>query len=159
MAAKRGSVKGLVVRSRGVVRGSSTRRYGALTISHLPLTFNKGWRILQIDENDKHSDLNAQKWNARAETYDQRRFDFMRFMQKRTIDLVTIRHGMSLLDIGCGTGWAVRHAAKRSNENGSFCGIDISPRMIEKATAQTPENRNIQFQVANLNSSCFCNYG
>jgi ubiquinone/menaquinone biosynthesis C-methylase UbiE len=99
-------------------------------------------------ESHMHSDLNARKWNVRAETYDKRRFDYMRFMQNRTIKLITIRYGISLLDIGCGTGWAVRKVAKLADREGTFCGIDISPRMIEKAMEQIPEGWDIQFQIA-----------
>ncbi|NEO01876.1 MAG: class I SAM-dependent methyltransferase, partial [Moorea sp. SIO3I7] len=40
----------------------------------------------------------------------------------------------SFLDVGCGTGWAVREAAKQL-KSGKACGIDISPKMIENALA------------------------
>jgi ubiquinone/menaquinone biosynthesis C-methylase UbiE len=104
---------------------------------------------------DKHGNLNAEKWNARAETYDQRRFDFMRFMQKRTIALVALKPGISLLDIGCGTGWAMRYTAKLLDGKGNFHGIDISPRMIERAIEQTSQESNIQFHVANAEALPF----
>ncbi|NEQ63069.1 MAG: class I SAM-dependent methyltransferase, partial [Moorea sp. SIO4A1] len=50
----------------------------------------------------------------------------------------------------CGTGWAVREAAKQL-KSGKACGIDISPKMIENALAQTRNglNQTIEFQVAN----------
>jgi len=100
-----------------------------------------------MSPNDQHSNLNARKWNVRAETYDKKRFDFMRFMQKRTIELIDLRHGMHVLDIGCGTGWAVRYIAKLLHDKGEFYGIDISPRMIERAIEQTPLDGNIHFQI------------
>lgn len=104
---------------------------------------------------DKHGNLNAEKWNARAETYDQSRFDFMRFMQKRTIRFVALKPGISLLDIGCGTGWAVRYTAKLLDGKGNFYGIDISSRMIERAIEQTSQQSNIRFQVANAEALPF----
>jgi ubiquinone/menaquinone biosynthesis C-methylase UbiE len=102
-----------------------------------------------MSETNNHSILNATKWNVRAETYDKKRFDYMRFMQKRTINLLNLKKGISLIDIGCGTGWTVRYAAKLVDSQGEFYGIDISPRMIEKAKEQTPEDSRIQFRIGN----------
>jgi ubiquinone/menaquinone biosynthesis C-methylase UbiE len=95
-----------------------------------------------------HSRLNAKKWDARAESYDRKRFDFMRFMQRRTIELTALRPGLSFLDLGCGTGWAVRYVARSLHMQGQFYGIDLSTRMIEKAREQTGEQRCIHFDVA-----------
>ena len=88
---------------------------------------------------EEHAKINANKWDHRAETYDEKRFDFMRFMQKRTVDLLSLTRGMALLDVGCGTGWAIRYAASLVGGQGKFCGIDISPSMIERAEAQSTE--------------------
>ena len=92
---------------------------------------------MQTDE--EHANINAAKWDRRSETYDEKRFNFMRFMQKRTVDLLSLTPGMALLDVGCGTGWAIRYAASLVGGQGRFCGIDISPGMIERAEAQSTE--------------------
>ncbi|MGA2615412.1 MAG: methyltransferase domain-containing protein [Spirochaetia bacterium] len=110
-----------------------------------------------MSREDEHSRLNAEKWNRRAKTYDRRRFDFMRFMQSRTLHLIDVRKGMSFLDIGCGTGWAVRRTAQLLNGVGKFYGIDISPQMIEKANEQTLKGRNIKFKVGNAEELPFGN--
>ena len=39
--------------------------------------------------------------------------------------------GKRFLDLGCGTGFAVRSAAAQARHEGLFCGVDISRRMIE----------------------------
>jgi len=96
---------------------------------------------------DEHGKINAAKWDKRAETYDQKRFDFMRFIQKRTVDLIGLKPGMALLDVGCGTGWATRYVASLAAGQGRFCGIDISPGMIERAEAQSTEGT--EFRLGN----------
>ena len=54
-----------------------------------------------------------------------------------------------IVDIGCGTGSALRHAASRITR-GSLIGIDPVPRMIEIAQEQTlghPDSARIEFRV------------
>lgn len=52
------------------------------------------------------------------------------------IDALRINDGMTVVDVGCGTGSALRHAASRV-QNGRFIGIDPVPRMVEIAREQT----------------------
>jgi ubiquinone/menaquinone biosynthesis C-methylase UbiE len=51
-----------------------------------------------------HVGLNAKEWDSRAETYDEKRFDYFRYMQKRLIALLPLEENLCILDIGCGTG-------------------------------------------------------
>jgi ubiquinone/menaquinone biosynthesis C-methylase UbiE len=96
-----------------------------------------------------HLQVNARKWDMRAETYDERRFDFMRYMQRRTIEIMPITSNISFLDIGCGTGWALEYVAALVSGQGNFQGIDISPGMIERAGDRLQKNNALRFQVAN----------
>ena len=101
-------------------------------------------------KNEKeHIELNKQKWDFWAESFDRKIYDFFRFMQKRTISLTALKEKDYFLDIGCGTGWAVRHASRIIKENGKAFGIDLSPKMIEIAKANSPNNQNIFFSQAN----------
>jgi len=102
---------------------------------------------MRMGTGDEHGDINARKWDRRAETYDEKRFAFMRFMQGRTIDLMDLKPGLAVLDVGCGTGWAIRRAADMARGQGKFCGIDISPGMIERAVARRGEG--IEFRTGN----------
>jgi ubiquinone/menaquinone biosynthesis C-methylase UbiE len=52
-----------------------------------------------------------------------------------------------ILDVGCGPGAAVRSAAAHL-PRGKACGIDISPRMIEKAVGLARNLENVEFEVA-----------
>jgi ubiquinone/menaquinone biosynthesis C-methylase UbiE len=58
-----------------------------------------------------------------------------------------LAQGSGFLDIGCATGWAVREAAELL-ASGTACGIDISPKMVEKARAYVLDNDNIDLRVA-----------
>jgi ubiquinone/menaquinone biosynthesis C-methylase UbiE len=97
----------------------------------------------------EHTKINAHKWNVRAETFDAKRFDYFRWMQRRTISFLHIAPGIRFLDLGCGTGYAVRYVAAEAKGEGVFCGIDISPRMIEIARAGSSGSRNVRYEVAN----------
>jgi ubiquinone/menaquinone biosynthesis C-methylase UbiE len=102
-----------------------------------------------MSKESDHAELNAKKWDSRAETYDQKRFDYFRYMQKRLIALLPLKEGLCFLDIGCGTGWAVRHVATLVNQHGEFYGIDISSHMIEKAKDHSHDYRSAYFYEAN----------
>jgi ubiquinone/menaquinone biosynthesis C-methylase UbiE len=101
-----------------------------------------------MTRDQEHLQINVEKWDARARTYDKKRYDFMRYMQRRTINIMPIFKGTSLLDIGCGTGWALERAAKLAFNQGNFQGIDISPGMIERAAERSKENSALEFRIA-----------
>lgn len=108
----------------------------------------KGWIAFEMTTRSNHEAANARKWSARAETYDKKRFDYFRWMQKRAIEVADISAGVRLLDVGCGTGFAVRFCAKRLDDRGLFCGVDVAPRMIELARSSSGELKNVRFEVA-----------
>jgi ubiquinone/menaquinone biosynthesis C-methylase UbiE len=56
------------------------------------------------------------------------------------------------LDVGCGTGTFSRQLAERSNR---VVALDVSPRMIDIAKAQSKHQSNIEFQVADARTWVF----
>jgi|SRR5271157_92459 len=102
-----------------------------------------------MDPNSGHAGLNERKWDIRAATYDQKRFDYFRWMQRRVIGLIDLRPGCHFLDVGCGTGWAVRHVAGLLKGEGEFSGVDISGAMIETAQVLSGGLQNVFFYKAN----------
>ncbi len=96
----------------------------------------------------EHIDINIKRWDAWAGTYDNKRFDFFRNFQKKAVSLAQLKEGQRFLDIGCGTGRAVRYAACLMNENGEFYGIDMSSKMIEKAQGNSPGLKSVHFYKA-----------
>ena len=96
-----------------------------------------------------HATLNARKWDMRAETYDERRFNYFRWMQRKVVSLLKLEKGIHFLDIGCGTGYVVRLVNTLLQGEGAFFGIDISPKMIEVAKANAAPFTNTHFVVGN----------
>jgi ubiquinone/menaquinone biosynthesis C-methylase UbiE len=102
-----------------------------------------------LNPKTQHAELNERKWDARASTFDQKRFNYFRWLQWRVIRLIDLRPGLHFLDIGCGTGWAVRYVANCLHDKGEFCGVDISGAMIETAEAQSRIFGNVHFYKSN----------
>ncbi len=98
---------------------------------------------------DEQVDLNKSKWDARAATFDDRCFDYFRCLQRRVVRLIEVKPGIHFLDVGCGTGWAVRHVAGLVQGRGEFHGADLSANMIAKARANSVDLVNVHFHQAN----------
>jgi ubiquinone/menaquinone biosynthesis C-methylase UbiE len=105
---------------------------------------------------DKITDQNEKMWDARAKTYD-RYFGFARWTQKKLVSFIKLENNPYLLDMACGTGWAVRYAANFMKGRGEFYGIDNSSKMIEQAKAISANYKNINFQKANVEGLPFEN--
>jgi 2-polyprenyl-3-methyl-5-hydroxy-6-metoxy-1,4-benzoquinol methylase len=64
------------------------------------------------------------------------------------VKLLELERGMSLCELGCGSGWMTRLAARHGVD---ATGYDISPRMIEIAREQAlAENVDARFEVADM---------
>ncbi len=73
-----------------------------------------------------------------ARTYDDGRISpWFRYTQRMTIDVLRVEPSSSVLDVGCGTGYATVLLASMVPE-GKACGVDISPGMIEQARTKVP---------------------
>ncbi len=102
----------------------------------------------------KHIEVNRKKWDKWAEAADGKgkMYDYLRKAQMSLIALADIKENLNILDIGCGTGWALGQAAKTMGYNGSFYGVDLSLGMIEKAKMNFSGQNNFYFIVANAES-------
>src|SRR5512141_2792383 len=99
----------------------------------------------------RHISSNIEKWDKWAKIADGkgRMFDYLRKAQSAIISILDLKEDQNFLDIGCGTGWAVGQAAIAVGNRGSFYGIDLSPKMIEKAKENFSGSDNFHFLVAN----------
>lgn len=64
------------------------------------------------------------------------------------VDWLDLTSGSVIVDVGCGTGSALRHVAARVT-NGTFIGVDPVPRMLEIArerAASDPNGARIEFR-------------
>ncbi len=75
------------------------------------------------------------EWNTEtAEWYAEKYGEYA--TNRLGVEALTLEPDSKVIDIGCGTGCALRHAAEQVT-NGSLIGIDPVPRMIEIAREQT----------------------
>ena len=109
-----------------------------------------------MKDETKHVQMNEAMWDKWAEedTLDNngRNSKFLRAAQRKVISLLNVQDNVHFLDIGCGTGWAVGQAANLVNGKGLFYGVDLSPKMIEKAKANFSGKDNFHFLQANSES-------
>ena len=101
-----------------------------------------------------HIEINENKWDKWAKSYDGKgwRYIYLRKCQSGVVSLLDIKENICVLDIGCGTGWALGQIAKLVDGKGSFYGIDLSAKMIEKAKESFKEQKQFQFMKANAES-------
>jgi ubiquinone/menaquinone biosynthesis C-methylase UbiE len=97
---------------------------------------------------DKITELNEELWDSRADTYD-RAFRFNRWVQKKVVSLLALTDNPCLLEIACGTGWALRYAAGLAGGRGEFYGVDLASKMIAQAEQKSAAYNNIHFVRAN----------
>ena len=103
----------------------------------------------------EHIKANADKWDRRARTYDEKRFDYFREIQKKLLSSINPTKQTRLLDLGCGTGWLVRTASELCSGEGRFVGIDASPRMIERAKSNSTANNAVEFYLGSADTLPF----
>ncbi len=53
-----------------------------------------------------------------------------------------------VLDLSCGDGWFSRHLATDVISGGQIIGIDLAPKMIERAAAHSDNPANLRFETA-----------
>lgn len=69
---------------------------------------------------------------------------------QQTIELMKLRPGDKVLDLGCGAGWASRLLADAVNDPekpGQVVGLDVSDEMIRRARASSVSYENLMFAV------------
>jgi ubiquinone/menaquinone biosynthesis C-methylase UbiE len=67
--------------------------------------------------------------------------------QGRALDALELAPAASVLDVGCGTGWATLQSARQARA-ARACGVDLSPAMIRRAIALADGVPNVEFRVA-----------
>src|ERR1700712_1986813 len=86
------------------------------------------------------------KWNA--ELYDQKHA-FVSSFGEDVVELLDVKAGERILDIGCGTGYLANHIQSLGAD---VVGTDLSPDMIAKAKESYP---NVEFAVADASNLKF----
>jgi SAM-dependent methyltransferase len=98
--------------------------------------------------------FNESKWDEWAASLDGKgwKYDYLRNAQTAVISMLALEGNASLLDIGCGTGFAIRQALLLSRGRGLYYGVDLSAKMIEKAKENFRGIDNCHFIKANAES-------
>jgi ubiquinone/menaquinone biosynthesis C-methylase UbiE len=103
-----------------------------------------------------HDQYVAGEFNRAAAGYDDSRMvrSYQRRVQALVVDSLVIKRGMSVLDLGCGTGWATLETASRLEGTGEAVGLDVSEGMIEQATRKLSilGYENVEFVLQSANS-------
>ncbi|GAB3805314.1 methyltransferase domain-containing protein [Spirosoma humi] len=79
-------------------------------------------------------------------------------LERRTVEnanrnlLTYLRPGLTVLDVGCGSGAITRSIAEKTGATGRVLGIDPSPSLIEQATQQSRTIPGLAFQQADVYS-------
>ena len=79
-------------------------------------------------------------------------------LERRTVEnanrnlLKYLRPGLTVLDVGCGSGAITRNIAEKTGPTGRVLGIDPSPTLIEQATQQASTLSGLSFQQADVYS-------
>jgi ubiquinone/menaquinone biosynthesis C-methylase UbiE len=91
------------------------------------------------------------QYRTRARIYDLELFLFEPVRQ-RSIELLRLKNGDRVLDVGCGTGLSFTALENLVGADGSIVGIEQSPEMLERARARADDNnwRNVEFVSASV---------
>lgn len=114
------------------------------------MPFNTGLNESMKNE-ENHLRLNEAKWDKWAESFDDESTinNYLRNAQEKLVSLLDVKKNVHFLDVGCGTGWAVGLVAKKMDDKGLFFGVDLSSKMIEKATKNFQGKENFHFIQSN----------
>ncbi|HEY3759738.1 MAG TPA: class I SAM-dependent methyltransferase [Solirubrobacteraceae bacterium] len=63
-----------------------------------------------------------------------------------------LRPGMTVLDVGCGTGAITEGIAQAVAPGGAVVGVDVSKELIARAQARAERHANLSFELADLSS-------
>jgi ubiquinone/menaquinone biosynthesis C-methylase UbiE len=79
------------------------------------------------------------QYRSRARIYD---LELLLFepVRQRAIDLLHLKRGDRVLDVGCGTGLSFAGVEGLIGPDGSIVGVEQSPEMLERARARAAEN-------------------
>jgi ubiquinone/menaquinone biosynthesis C-methylase UbiE len=91
------------------------------------------------------------QYRSRARIYDLELFLFEPVRQ-RAIELLRLKNGDRVLDVGCGTGLSFTALEGLVGADGSIIGIEQSPEMLERARARADENswKNLELIAASV---------
>lgn len=94
----------------------------------------------------------AATYNFASDHYDASPLAFWNLHGQKTVDLMGLLPGESVLDVGCGTGASALPAAEAVGPRGRVFGIDVAENMLARARAKAHDRglSNIVFDLADM---------
>lgn len=92
-----------------------------------------GWRARTASFHEELVERRGEGWQAFWGSIDSQRVRYEVLMQELPLD------GAAVLEVGCGFGDFLDHAAGRGVRPGSYLGVDVSERMVAGARARHPQ--------------------
>jgi ubiquinone/menaquinone biosynthesis C-methylase UbiE len=109
--------------------------------------------VSQVSELRAKEKASGDFFDGWAASYEDRRISpWFQYTQTLAIEAMDLRPDSRALDVGCGTGFAVRELACRLPD-GKACGIDISPGMVEQARSRIPRAAAGRIEIQQANSA------
>ncbi len=68
--------------------------------------------------------------------------------KRQLLDLLDLRPGLSVLDLGCGPGADLPSMASAVTESGRVVGVDIDPRMVDAANERFHDRPHVEIHLA-----------
>jgi ubiquinone/menaquinone biosynthesis C-methylase UbiE len=100
-----------------------------------------------LSANNTHKAKVQEHFDRWAVNYDKGHItSWLRAFQQRTIEAMSPRAHAYVLDVGCGSGWAVSQLGALLIQGRAY-GIDLSPAMIARAKDNTKGMANVRFEV------------
>ena len=90
-------------------------------------------------------------FDNQAGSYDSRNASYCEKVWNSVLPILPEVKGRWVLDAGCGTGMITERLADDVGSWGQIVGVDISPKMLEKATSRLADRRNITLLRAEMN--------
>lgn len=94
----------------------------------------------------------ATTYNLAADRFDAEPLSFWSRHGARAVELLGLRGGERVLDVGCGTGASAIPAARTVGAEGFVLGIDVADRMLDcaRAKAAAESLRNLDFELRDM---------
>lgn len=105
-----------------------------------------------LDLSDPAKVQAAAVYNAAADHFDDPPLSFWNRYGRGTVERIGLRPGMTVLDVGCGTGASALPAAKAVGPTGRVIGVDIAEHLLSLAHAKAEMRglRNIDLRMADM---------
>ncbi|HKS04148.1 MAG TPA: methyltransferase domain-containing protein [Chthoniobacterales bacterium] len=96
-------------------------------------------------------------YNAAADFFDASPLSFWDYFGRRTIELVSLSNGSSVLDVCCGTGASALPAAEAVGPEGKVIGVDLAKELLDLARMKAIQRRlgNVEFEIGDMLSMRF----